>query len=152
MGRPMASNLANAGHRVFAVDICTSACRAAAAVPGIEVVSSPAVAARRAPIVFTSLPSAEAVRSVYLGNAGITAAARPGLVTCDCSTVDPSVASSIRAELEGKGARHLEAMGRGHRHVGPDGAACTIKALQNGLGMVHAAASGEALALCGRLG
>ena len=186
MGLPMACNAARAGHRVFAVDISDAACRAAAAVPGIEIVSSPAAAARRAPIVFTCLPSADAVRSVYLGDAGIAASARPGLVTCDCSTIDPSVARSIRAEFEAKGARHLdapifgsprqaregevffavsgsepdkaviapvlEAMGRGHRYVGGDGAACTIKALQNGLGMVHATASGEVLALCRRLG
>ena len=186
MGLPMASNVANAGHRVFAVDTCDSACRAAAAVPGIEVVSSPAAAARRAPVVFTCLPSAEAVRSVYLGDAGISASARPGLVTCDCSTIDPSLAGAIRAELEANGARHLdapifgspqqaregqvffavsgqvadvaviapalEAMGRGHRHVGVGGTACTIKALQNGLGMVHATATGEVLALGRRLG
>ena len=186
MGLPMATNAANAGHRVFAVDIADAACRAAAAVPGIEVAPSPAVAARRAPVVFTCLPSSDAVRSVYLGDAGIAASARPGLLTCDCSTIDPSVAGSIREELEAHGARHLDApifgaprhaqeaqvffavsgsesdlaviapvletMGRGHRYVGGDGTACTIKALQNGLGMVHAAATGEVLALCRRLG
>ena len=186
MGLPMASNVAGAGHRVFAVDISGAARGAAAAVPGIEVVASPAVAARRSPIVFTCLPSAETVRSVYLGDAGIAASARPGLLTCDCSTIDPSVAGSIRAGLVAKGARHLdapifgsprqardgqiffavsgsepdaaaiapalEAMGRGHRYVGADGTACAIKALQNGLGMVHATATGEVLALCSRLG
>ena len=186
MGLPMATNAANAGHRVIAADIADTARHAAAAVPGIEVAPSPAAAARRAGFVFTCLPSAEAVRSVYLGNAGIAACARPGLLTCDCSTVDPSVARSIRDELEARGARHLDApifgspqqareaqvffavsgresdlavvapvlatMSRGHRYVGVAGAACTIKALQNGLGMAHAAAAGEVLALCRRLG
>ena len=186
MGLPMATNAANAGHRVFAVDIADAACRAAAAVPGIEIEPSPAVAARRAPVVFTCLPSTDAVRSVYLGDAGIAASARPGLLTCDCSTIDPSVGGAIRDQLEAQGARHLDApifgspqqaqeaqvffavsgresdlaviapvlatMGRGHRYVGGDGTACTIKALQNGLGTVHAAATGEVLALCRRLG
>lgn len=186
MGLPMATNAANAGHRVFAVDIAGAACRAAAEVPGIEVVPSPAVAARRAPVVFTCLPSADAVRSVYLGDGGIAASARVGLLTCDCSTIDPSLARSIRDELEPHGARHLDApifgspqqareaqvffavsgsetdlavispvletMSRGHRYVGGDGTASTIKALQNGLGTVHAAATGEVLALCRRLG
>ena len=46
----------------------------------------------------------------------------------------------------------LETMSRGHRYVGGDGTASTIKALQNGLGTVHAAATGEVLALCRRLG
>ena len=186
MGLPLATNAANAGHRVFAVDIADAACRVAAEVPRIEVVSSPAVAAGRAPVVFTCLPSADAVRAVYLGDGGIAASARPGLLTCDCSTIDPSVARSIRDELEPHGARHLDApifgspqqareaqvffavsgsepdlavvspvletMSRGHRYVGGDGTATTIKALQNGLGTVHAAATGEVLALCRRLG
>ena len=186
MGLPLATNAANAGHRVFAVDTADAACRAAAEVPGIEVVPSPAAAARRAPVVFTCLPSADAVRTVYLGNAGIAASARPGLLTCDCSTIDPSVARSIRDALEPHGARHLDApifgsprqareaqvffavsgresdlaaiapvletMSRGHRYVGGDGTAPAIKALQNGLGTVHAAATGEVLALCRQLG
>ena len=186
MGLPMATNAANAGHRVFAVDIAGDARRTAAAIPGIEVAPSPAVAAERANVVITCLPSAHAVRSVYLGDAGVAASARAGLVTCDCSTVDPSVARSIRDGLEARGARHLDApifgspqqaeeaqvffavsgresdlaviapvlatMSRGHRYVGGDGTACTIKALQNGLGLVHAAATGEVLALCRRLG
>ncbi len=186
MGLPMATNAANAGHRVLAVDIAGAACRAATTVPGIEVVPSPAEAARRAPVVFTCLPSSDAVRTVYLGDGGIAASARPGLLTCDCSTIDPSVARSVRDALEAHGARHLDApifgspqqareaqvffavsgresdlaaiapvletMSRGHRYVGGDGTACTIKALQNGLGTVHAAATGEVLALCRRLG
>ena len=46
----------------------------------------------------------------------------------------------------------LETMSRGHRYVGGDGAACTVKALQNGLGLVHAVATAEVLGLCRRLG
>ena len=186
MGLPLATSAANAGHRVFAFDIAGAARRVAAEVPGVEVAASPAVAARRASVVFTCLPSADAVRAVYLGDDGIARSARPGLLTCDCSTIDPSVARSIRDALAPHGARHLdapifgspqqareaevffavsghesdlaviapvlEAMGRGHRYVGGDGTASTIKALQNGLGTVHAAATGEVLALCRRLG
>ena len=186
MGLPMATHAADAGHRVFSVDISDAARRAARAVPGIEVVPTPAAAAARAPIVVTCLPSAEAVRSVYLGDAGIAASARPGLLTCDCSTIHPAVAGAIRDGLEAHGARHLDApifgvpqqareatiffavsgrasdvaviapvletMSRGHRYVGGDGTACTVKALQNGLGNAHAVATGEVLALCSRLG
>ena len=186
MGLPMAANAAHAGHHVFAFDIAGDASATAADVPGIEVVRSPAEAAGRAPVVFTCLPSADAVRTVYLGDDGIAASARPGLLTCDCSTVDPSLARAIRDALEPRGARHLDTpifggpqqarearvffavsgresdlaviapvlatMSRGHRFVGGDGTATTIKALQNGLGTVHAAATGEVLALCKRLG
>ena len=186
MGLPMATHAANAGHRVVAVDTSEAARRAAAAVPGVEVVPTPAAAAARVPIVVTCLPSAEAVRSVYLGDAGIAASARSGLLTCDCSTINPTLAGAIRDGLEALGARHLDApifgvpqqaqegtiffavsgrasdaaviapvletMSRGHRYVGGDGIACTIKALQNGLGNAHAVATGEVLALCKRLG
>ena len=64
MRLPMAANAANAGHRVFAVDTADASCRAAAAVSGIEVAPSPAVAASRAPVVFTCLPSADAWQGV----------------------------------------------------------------------------------------
>ena len=46
----------------------------------------------------------------------------------------------------------LEAMGRGYRHVGKSGVAHTMKILQNGLGMAHAALTSEILVICERLG
>ncbi len=45
----------------------------------------------------------------------------------------------------------LEAMGRGWRYVGGAGVAHTMKILQNGLGMGHAALAAEVLAVCERL-
>jgi 3-hydroxyisobutyrate dehydrogenase-like beta-hydroxyacid dehydrogenase len=46
----------------------------------------------------------------------------------------------------------LEAMGRGYRYVGATGVAHTMKILQNGLGMGHAALASEILVICERLG
>ena len=46
----------------------------------------------------------------------------------------------------------LEAMGRGYRYVGETGVAHTMKILQNGLGMGHAALASEILVICERLG
>tara|TARA_B100000029_G_scaffold515676_1_gene623919 strand:- start:2672 stop:3568 length:897 start_codon:yes stop_codon:yes gene_type:complete len=46
----------------------------------------------------------------------------------------------------------LEAMGRGYRYVGGTGVAHTMKILQNGLGMGHAALTSEILVICERLG
>ena len=46
----------------------------------------------------------------------------------------------------------LEAMGRGYRYVGENGVAHTMKILQNGLGMGHAALCSEILVICERLG
>ena len=46
----------------------------------------------------------------------------------------------------------LEAMGRGYRYVGGTGVAHTMKILQNGIGMGHAALTAEVLVTCERLG
>lgn len=46
----------------------------------------------------------------------------------------------------------LLAMGRGLQHVGPVGAASRAKLLHNALGMIHAAATCEVLAMCFKVG
>ncbi|MBL8837158.1 MAG: NAD(P)-dependent oxidoreductase [Alphaproteobacteria bacterium] len=181
MGLPMAANLAKAGFPVTATDVDPAARARAAAVPGIAIGDTPAALARNCDVVFTCLPSVESVEAVYLGAGGLAAAARPGLVTAECSTIDSAMARALAARMQEGGAGHIEtllvgrppesqaaqlyfvvsgardlaerispllaAMGRAWRHVGPNGAANTIKLLQNGLGYVYAVATAEALAL-----
>jgi 3-hydroxyisobutyrate dehydrogenase len=48
------------------------------------------------------------VREAYLGASGLLAGGRPGLVTCDCSTVSPGVTVEIHRAAEGRGIRHLD--------------------------------------------
>jgi 3-hydroxyisobutyrate dehydrogenase len=108
MGLPMARNLARAGYRVHAHDVSSEAARRAAALPGVVVHPRPREVAAASTVVFTALPNDAAVREAYLGPEGLLAAARPGLVTCDCSTVSPGVTREIHAAATAHGAHHLD--------------------------------------------
>ncbi len=108
MGYPMARNLARAGHQVHAHDADPAARRRAAATPGIVARATPAEVAAAAAVVFTALPDDATVRAVYLGAEGLHAGARPGLVTCDCSTVSPGVTRDIEEAARERGLHHLD--------------------------------------------
>jgi 3-hydroxyisobutyrate dehydrogenase-like beta-hydroxyacid dehydrogenase len=108
MGLPMARNLAGAGHRVHAHDVSAEATRRAEAVPGIVGHGSPREVAAAATVVFSALPDDAAVRDAYLGPAGLLAGARPGLTTCDCSTVSPEVTLEVHDAARSRGVQHLD--------------------------------------------
>ena len=108
MGFPMARNLAQAGYRVHAHDVAPEAIRRAAAVSGVVAHASPREVAEAATVVFTALPNDAIVRETYLGPSGLIAGGRPGLVTCDCSTVSPSVTLEVQRAAEVRGIHHLD--------------------------------------------
>jgi 3-hydroxyisobutyrate dehydrogenase len=108
MGFPMARNLAQAGYRVHVHDVSPEASRRAAAVPRLTVHPSARGVAAASVVVFTALPNDAIVRETYLGAAGILAGARPGLVTCDCSTVSPAVTREIHGAAMARGIHHLD--------------------------------------------
>lgn len=186
MGLPMAANLAKAGVTTFGCDADAGARGRAAAVAGLTLAPSPAAMARDCDVVFSCLPSIEAVQAVYHGADGLVAAARSGLITAECSTIDSDMARDLARAMRAGGGVHIETllvgrppesaagqlyfvvsgdaaaaktvepllrhMGRAWRHVGGNGAANTIKLLQNGLGYVYALATAEALALAQQRG
>jgi len=94
MGGGMARNILKAGHalRVFDLndqvmsDICaegaTAATSAVDAVAGMDAV-------------ITMLPAGKHVKSVYLGDGGLIAAAAPGSIMMDCSTIDVDSARTV---------------------------------------------------------
>jgi len=94
MGGGMARNILKAGHdlRVFDLndqvmsDICaegaTGATSAVDAVAGMDAV-------------ITMLPAGKHVKSVYLGDGGLIAAAAPGSIMMDCSTIDVDSARRV---------------------------------------------------------
>src|SRR5687767_2672180 len=84
MGGPMAANLIKADVPLVVHD---SNPAAAAALSGATVAASPSEVTAQAAILFTCLPNDDIVRHVYLGPGGVAVGARPGLVTCDCSTI-----------------------------------------------------------------
>jgi 3-hydroxyisobutyrate dehydrogenase-like beta-hydroxyacid dehydrogenase len=108
MGFPMARNLAQAGYRVHGHDVAPEAMRRAAGVAGIATHASLREVAGAAAVVFTALPNDATVRETYLGPAGLLAGGRPGLVTCDCSTVSPGVTLEVHRAAKARGIHHLD--------------------------------------------
>jgi 3-hydroxyisobutyrate dehydrogenase-like beta-hydroxyacid dehydrogenase len=108
MGGPMAANLARAGRNVVVHDIDGTVVAALARLPGVTVVGSPAEVAAQVSVLFTCLPNDTIVRGTYLDTGGIASGGRPGLVTCDCSTVSPGATLEIHAALAGRGIHHMD--------------------------------------------
>lgn len=108
MGGPMARNLAQAGYSVHVFDVEPTATARAAQQGGITVQPAPRDVAGRVRALFTALPNNAIVSKTYLGNDGILAGGRAGLITCDCSTVSPEVSQRIHAEAQGRHITHLD--------------------------------------------
>ncbi len=92
MGAPMAANLVRAGHAVSGYDLSPEAC-ARARQAGVAIAPGAGEAAAGAEVVITMLPAGRHLLEAYEG--GLVAAARPGALFVDSSTVD--VASARRA-------------------------------------------------------
>jgi 3-hydroxyisobutyrate dehydrogenase-like beta-hydroxyacid dehydrogenase len=108
MGFPMTRNLARAGYRLHVHDVAPEALRRAAGVAGVTTHASPREVASAAAVVFTALPNDAIVRETYLGPAGLLAGGRPGLVTCDCSTVSPEATLAVHEAAVARGIHHLD--------------------------------------------
>ncbi|MEM1420030.1 MAG: 3-hydroxyisobutyrate dehydrogenase [Pseudomonadota bacterium] len=107
MGLPMLKNLLNAGHEVTAFDL-SSAALAEAKAAGAHVAADANAAGAGAAFVVTALPAAKHVRMVLSGETGLLAAAEPGAVVIDCSTIDPETARAMAAEAQSQGAHYLD--------------------------------------------
>src|SRR5699024_11575772 len=77
---------------------------------GGELASDPTeLAKRELDIVFTMLPAAQHVRSVYLGENGLLAHGSPNTLFVDCSTIDPHTARDVAAQAQDKGITLIDA-------------------------------------------
>ena len=118
MGAPMATNLAKAGAPLVVYDADRAASDAVAKLRGVSAAVSAAEVAAKAAVLFTCLPNDDVVRGVYLGSGGVASGGRPGLVTCDCSTVSPEATLAVSAALLPKGIHaRLAATGRRGRDL-----------------------------------
>jgi len=99
MGLPMAQNLIKAGHQVEGVDVNPASVEKLRAAGGASVETAK-VAAARADVVITMLPSGKEVRELYLGPNGIVENANPGTLLIDCSTIDVETARAVAREAE----------------------------------------------------
>lgn len=108
MGGPMARNLLKAGHALVVFDPVAEA-MARLADHGAETAKVAADAARAADLVITMLPAGQQVRAVYLGPEGILAAAKPGTLFIDCSTIDVESARDVAASAKAAGMAMIDA-------------------------------------------
>ncbi|KAM9862087.1 3-hydroxyisobutyrate dehydrogenase [Leucobacter sp. BZR 635] len=110
MGRPMAVNLARAGFTVRGFDLVPELCEAARAA-GVPIAASAAAAAAEAEIVITMLPAGKHVLALYEGadGSGLLAAAAPGTLFLDCSTIAVDEARSAAQLAVAAGHRALDA-------------------------------------------
>src|SRR6185312_3241773 len=86
MGLPMAQNLIKAGHAVTGFDVSRAQIDKLVAAGGQGAADANA-AASGVEVVITMLPAGEHVRKVYLDD-GMLAAAAPGTLLIDSSTID----------------------------------------------------------------
>nr|WP_255616832.1 3-hydroxyisobutyrate dehydrogenase [Aurantimonas sp. VKM B-3413] len=100
MGAPMARNLVKAGHDVAGYDT------AAVTVEGVSRAGSLAEAVRGMEAVVTMLPNGAIVRAVA---EEILAAAEPGALMIDCSTIDVESARAVHDMAEQAGLLSLDA-------------------------------------------
>ncbi|AEJ05100.1 3-hydroxyisobutyrate dehydrogenase [Stutzerimonas stutzeri] len=95
MGAPMAHNLLKAGHQLSVFDLNAAAVDNLVGAGALPVDSPTAIAQGNAELIITMLPAAPHVKSVYLGENGLIASARAGVMLIDCSTIDPHSAREV---------------------------------------------------------
>jgi 2-hydroxy-3-oxopropionate reductase len=108
MGKSIARNILKAGFPVVVHNRSRAAVDELVA-DGATPASSPAEVARQVDIVFTNLPDSPDVEKVVLGDNGIIAGARKGLILVDNSTIKPASARMIAAKLKEAGVSALDA-------------------------------------------
>ncbi|NLY91101.1 MAG: 2-hydroxy-3-oxopropionate reductase [Firmicutes bacterium] len=97
MGKPMAKNLLKAGYQLVVYDLNQAAVEevvAAGAAPG----TSPMDVASQVEIVITMLPNSPHVKEVVLGENGVLAGAKPGLIIIDMSSIAPLASKEVAAK------------------------------------------------------
>jgi 3-hydroxyisobutyrate dehydrogenase len=103
----MSRNLVRNGHEVRGFDLCANALDLAAGA-GVRATGSVKEAATGVEFVFTMLPVGANVRDVIL-NDGVLAAADPGTLIADCSTIDVDTAQHAHRAAEAAGFAMLDA-------------------------------------------
>lgn len=106
MGRPMASNLVRAGHKVTGFDVVPAA-NDSAAKAGISIASTAMEATSDANIVISMLRDGKLVQELY--SSGILQAAAPGSLFIDSSTIDVASARTAHALAAAAGMASLDA-------------------------------------------
>lgn len=113
MGLPMAGRLAAAGHALTVSDPCEQRCELAQE-QGLTVVGDASAAMAAADVVVSSLPHDAALRTVA---AQVAAAAPPGAIYVDTSTVSLEASSDAAQILSGKGVDYVRSAVSGNNKM-----------------------------------
>ncbi len=108
MGKPMAHNLLKAGYSLVVYNRSRPAMEELAAL-GATLADSAAAVASSVDVVLTCLPDSPDVEAVVLGEQGILAGSRPGMLYIDHSTIAPAIARKVHAALQQVGIAALDA-------------------------------------------
>lgn len=108
MGKPMAGHLLAAGFPLVVHNRSRAAVDELVA-KGARAATSAKEVAAQANIVFTCLPDSPDVEAIVLGDDGILAGAKPGLIVVDHSTIKPATAIKLAGILAKKGMHFLDA-------------------------------------------
>jgi 3-hydroxyisobutyrate dehydrogenase len=160
MGKPMAANIATAGHALslFDADVGLAA-RVAGEIGATPLQSLGEIGG--AELIVTMLPDARAVRAVATGPGGIASVAKPGTILVDMSSSQPMITKETGAALAARGITLIDAPVSGGKEraakgtltimIGSDDAAAVKRAMPilecmgntffnvGGLGSGHAA-------------
>ncbi|HLM84832.1 MAG TPA: NAD(P)-dependent oxidoreductase [Solirubrobacteraceae bacterium] len=109
MGSRMAANVARAGFPLAVWTHTPGKAERWADEHGASALATPAQVAERSEIVVSMVVDGEQVSSVLLGDTGVIAAARPGLLCVDMSTIGPADTLRIGAALGERGVAMIDA-------------------------------------------
>lgn len=118
MGSGMATNLLKHGYEVIAFDVDSSRVQKLAQA-GAQAAKTVSELAGTSDVIFTSLPSVDAIEEVMFSEQGVLANLKPGTYLLDMSTIDPGTTRKIAAEALKRGGRFCDCPVSG----GPTGAA-----------------------------
>jgi 3-hydroxyisobutyrate dehydrogenase len=117
VGQPMTRRLLQAGHSLVVHDLRPSTGQPLVA-EGATWAARPGEVAAASEVVFTSLPGPPEVEAVALGEGGLLAAAAPGLIYLDTTTVGPACIRRVAAAAEPRGVHVLDvAVSQGPRRA-----------------------------------
>src|SRR5437660_3828494 len=97
MGSPMAHNLVEAGYDVIGTNLTQPPIDALVAAGG-RAGANIAEVTRDADIVITMVPDSPNVEEAVLGEDGVLANAKPGLLLIDCSSIRPDTSRRVAQE------------------------------------------------------
>jgi len=116
MGRPMATNLAKAGH-----DVTVWNRTAGKDLEGARTAATPAEAARGAEVVWICVSDTKAVENVLFGAGGVAESLTTGMIIVDSSTIAPTATADFAERVRPQGVHYVDAPVTGSKIAAENG-------------------------------